>query len=123
MAIPVKSLRSPALRAKMQRTNWHPTNACELCQKPLRDPDNSPSVAIDHENYEFVTETEAEERGDAVSLFYVGPDCARKIKHALAKPPTPAPEAALPAGLVDGDRADEAQAQGAQNRAYWDRRP
>jgi hypothetical protein len=84
MALRVSSLRSEAVRARMARTNWRPLNACELCQKPLRDPDNSPLVAIDNEQYEFVTDAEATERGDAVSRFSVGPDCERRIKRALA---------------------------------------
>jgi hypothetical protein len=81
MAISVDSLRSPAAKRKLE-SGFHPVDACELCQKALT---GEPMlIAIDHECYEFVTDLEATERGDAVSLFPVGADCYRKIKRALA---------------------------------------
>ena len=80
MAISVGNLRSAAASRKLE-SGFHPDGVCELCQKPLRD---EILIAIDHEQYEFVTDAEAIERGDAVSLFPVGPDCFRKIRRALA---------------------------------------
>jgi len=71
-----------------QRKGISYINACELCRKPIKldaSGDLTHFVLIDHEKYEFVTDTEATERGDAVSLFPVGPDCMRRIKHALKK--------------------------------------
>lgn len=82
MAIRVGDLRSAAAKRKLEKSCFHPDDACELCQKILKD--DSRFVAIDHERYEFVNEAEAAERGDAVSLFQVGPDCFRKIQRALA---------------------------------------
>ncbi|CAM6054454.1 unnamed protein product [Sphagnum tenellum] len=82
MAIGVGSLRSAAATRKLQ-SGWHPIDACELCQKTLKN--DRRLVAIDYERYEFVTEAEAAERGDAVSLFPVGAACFRKIQRALAQ--------------------------------------
>jgi len=82
MAIPVGDLRGPAARYRIERrAGFWPDGVCELCQKPIR---AAPvMVAIDHCRYEFVTDAEATARGDAVSLFPVGPDCARRIRKAL----------------------------------------
>jgi hypothetical protein len=80
MAIKVGNLRSASAKRQIE-SGFHSMDACELCQKPLK---GEPLlVAIDHECYEFVTDAEAKERGDAVSLFPVGADCYRKIKRAL----------------------------------------
>lgn len=43
----------------------------------------SSKVTVTYQLREFVTEAEAKERGDAVSLFSVGADCERRIKRAL----------------------------------------
>jgi hypothetical protein len=82
MAIAVGNVRTPTMKARMGRLGgFFPDNACELCMKVLGS--TTAQVAIDHETYEFVTVTEAQERGDAVSLFSVGADCARRIRRAL----------------------------------------
>lgn len=65
---------------------FHPMDACELCLKNIKSL-RAPEVAIDHERYEFVTDAEAAQRGDSVSLFRVGPDCERRIRRALAATP------------------------------------
>ena len=98
MAIPVNDLRNAAAMRRV-RAGHHPLNACERGPLPLADPDNSPQVAIDHEQHEFVTLAEAEARGAAVSLFPVGKDCYRRIKKALAEPP------AAPQGQPELERA------------------
>lgn len=83
MAIPVGKLRTPAMARRHARLGgFHPSNACELCRKVIKD-GREIMVAIDHESYEFVTEAEAQARGDSVSCFPVGPDCARLIRKAL----------------------------------------
>lgn len=79
MAVAVDDVRTAAMRA---RVALHRDNDCELCRKPLAE-GRGEWVAIDHENSEFVAGAEAEARGDAVSLFLVGADCARRIKRAL----------------------------------------
>lgn len=82
MAIPVGSVRTPSMKNRWHRLGgFHPDGACELCGKILKSP---VSVAIDHETYEFVTEAEARDRGDKVSLFDVGSDCATRIAKALS---------------------------------------
>lgn len=83
MAIYVEDLRTESMKARHKKLgNFHPDNACELCLKLIK-PGFGVQVAIDHEQYEFVTDAEAEERGDAVSLFTVGADCAKRIRKAL----------------------------------------
>lgn len=82
MAISVGALRTPSMQARHTKLgSFHPDNACELCRKTISG--SGVDVRLDHEQYEFVTEAEAAERGYAVSLFKVGADCAKRIERAL----------------------------------------
>lgn len=89
MAISVESVRTESMKNRLekeQRSGLSHMDACELCRKPMKLTDigdHQKFVALDHERYEFVTEDEATERGEAVSLFPVGADCERRIKRAL----------------------------------------
>ena len=91
MAISVYDLRTPAMTARIGR----PANSrvCELCGKPLKD-DVASAAVLDTERYEFLTDAEAETRHraaaeagrtyDPVQPISIGPDCAKRIKRALA---------------------------------------
>ena len=85
MSIAVEAVRTDSMKHRVdreQRIGISHIDACELCRKPVSTL-SAVMVAIDHEQYEFVTEAEAFARGDSVSLFPVGPDCARRITRAL----------------------------------------
>lgn len=51
---------------------------CCICGKPTSGMDGAIHVPIDHERNEFVTDVQAAERGQAVSLYPIGPECAKK---------------------------------------------
>lgn len=75
-------IRTAAMRRRYQMANgMHHATACELCLKPLTAP--PVMLAIDHERYEAVSEIAVSERGDAVSLYPFGADCARRVRRAL----------------------------------------
>lgn len=51
---------------------------CCLCGKDTSGQNGAVHVPVDHERGEFVTEEQATARGEAVSYFPIGPECARK---------------------------------------------
>lgn len=94
MAIPVSELRTPTMKTRIAKYRGvAPTDVCELCWLPLKD-DVKNAAVLDCERYEFLTDAEAEVRHreaaeagrtyDPVEPIPVGPDCAKRIKRALA---------------------------------------
>ncbi len=79
MSLPVSALRTP--RQKARFGNFQSANMCELCGVDIKNPSKARMAAVDHECYEFVSVEEAAERGQAVSLFALGPDCHRKVRN------------------------------------------
>lgn len=57
---------------------------CCLCGKPTSGLNGAIHVPVNHEVAEFVTDAEAEVLGDAVSLYPIGPECAKKWSREFA---------------------------------------
>lgn len=51
---------------------------CCVCGKPTSGLHGAIHVPVNHETGRFVTDAEAEVMGDAVSLYPIGPECAKK---------------------------------------------
>jgi hypothetical protein len=51
---------------------------CCICGKETSGQNGAIHVPVDHACGEFVTEEQATERGEAISYFPVGPECAKK---------------------------------------------
>ena len=86
MAISPDDVRTPAMAARHEKNHgMFRDNDCTLCHKPIKE-GREVMVAIDHELSMFVTDEEARERGETVSLYPVGTDCAKRIARALRAP-------------------------------------
>jgi hypothetical protein len=63
----------------LKRTRCGSTgDECCVCGKPTSGLNGAIHVPVNHENATFVTDAEAEKLGDAVSLYPIGPECAKK---------------------------------------------
>ena len=63
---------------KKRTAQGYSGDECCICGKPTLGQNGAIHVPVNHENSEFVTDAQAETMGDAVSLFPVGPECAKK---------------------------------------------
>lgn len=64
---------------KRNTKRHEPNEACCLCGKETAGLEGGAvHVPVNHETGEFVTKAEVEALGDKVSLYPIGPDCAKK---------------------------------------------
>jgi hypothetical protein len=63
---------------KRNTRHGEPSEACCLCGKETSGLNGAIHVPINHETGQFVTDAQAETMGDAVSLYPIGPECAKK---------------------------------------------
>lgn len=68
----------PFASATYQKNNRNSGDECCLCGKSTAGLDGAIHVPVNHCRGEFVTDAEAEIMGDDVSLYPIGPECAKR---------------------------------------------
>lgn len=71
----MKPFDSPQYR-KRTRISTHGDECC-LCGKHTSGIDGAIHVAVNHERGEFVTDEQAQQMGEACSLYPIGPECVK----------------------------------------------
>ncbi|HEY0206501.1 MAG TPA: hypothetical protein VGC15_20405 [Acetobacteraceae bacterium] len=80
MAIKCIELQTAGFRKRMDQSTSG--NECCICGRQTEGR-TALHVAIDHCSYEFVTDAEAAERGEDVSLYPIGPECEKRWRKAI----------------------------------------